>query len=269
MLRFALLVLLLANAGYLAWTQGWMASLGWAPEVQAEPQRLARQVRPEVLILPGKEAPAATNAKQTASPAAPRTTASNPTSASSEDTSLDTHTAPAQTATASTPVPAPTPPPAPLPEPTLCLQTDHMDQAQHEQVRQALRQADLPANSWEWVSTNLSGRWMVYLGKFPNETAMEKRRAELRARKIGYDRAGGALEPGLSLGRFSTEEAATRELTNMLGQGIRGARVVQERPPQTLYTLRFASLPTSQRSNLQTLRTALADKALRTCPPSQ
>ena len=36
MLRFALLVLLLANAGYLAWTQGWMATLGWTPAVTPE-----------------------------------------------------------------------------------------------------------------------------------------------------------------------------------------------------------------------------------------
>lgn len=58
MLRFALLVLLLANAGYLAWSQGWMATLGWAPEEQAEPYRLKQQVRPEVLsiVQPGTAA---------------------------------------------------------------------------------------------------------------------------------------------------------------------------------------------------------------------
>ena len=49
MLRFALLVLLVANAGYLAWSQGWMATLGWTPEAQTEPYRLKQQVRPDVL----------------------------------------------------------------------------------------------------------------------------------------------------------------------------------------------------------------------------
>ena len=76
---------------------------------------------------------------------------------------------------------------------------------------------------------------MVYLGKFPNEMSMEKRRAELRNRKIGYDRAGGNLEPGLSLGRFSSEEAATRELSHMLNQGVRGARVVATYPRGNTY----------------------------------
>ncbi|MGE8396321.1 MAG: SPOR domain-containing protein, partial [Comamonas sp.] len=57
MLRFALLVLLIANAGYLAWSQGWMATLGWAPETQSEPYRLKQQVRPEVLSVVPPETP--------------------------------------------------------------------------------------------------------------------------------------------------------------------------------------------------------------------
>lgn len=49
MLRFLVLVLLLANGLYFAWTEGWLRELGLAPEVQTEPQRLAQQVRPEAL----------------------------------------------------------------------------------------------------------------------------------------------------------------------------------------------------------------------------
>ena len=51
MLRLVLLALLLANAGTLAWTQGWLASYGFAPVVQAEPQRLEQQLRPEAMRL--------------------------------------------------------------------------------------------------------------------------------------------------------------------------------------------------------------------------
>lgn len=245
MLRFALLVLLLANAGYLAWTQGWMATLGWAPAVQSEPQRLARQVRPDVLSVVREPAGAA--------PPAPAPEAPLPAPV------------PASPAPDVAP-PAPTPPvAAAAPETLVCLQTESMDEAQANRLRQALRQSELPAGSWEWQTSAVAGRWMVYVGKFANETALEKRRGELRARKIGFDRAGGNLEPGLSLGRFSTEEAATRELTNMLNQGVRGARVVQERPAQTLYTLRLAQLTPAQRSSLQALRPAFAAKPLRPC----
>lgn len=229
MLRFALLVLLVANAGYLAWSQGWMATLGWTPEVQTEPYRLKQQVRPDVLSVVPTPPAAATP---------PPTASSN--SATEPDEEI-------------------------LPEITVCLQSENMDEAQSKKLQQVLQQSDLPSTSWEMQSSAISGRWMVYLGKFPNETALEKRRAELRTRKIGYDRAGGSLEPGLSLGRFSSEDAATRELGQMLNQGVRGARVVQERAPQTLYALRLSHATAAQRSILQRLQPSMGGKALRAC----
>lgn len=51
MLRALALALLLANAGYFAWTQGLLAGYGWAPAAQSEPQRLTRQIRPEAMQL--------------------------------------------------------------------------------------------------------------------------------------------------------------------------------------------------------------------------
>lgn len=51
MLRLLALALVLANAGYLAWSQGWLAGYGWGPAVQAEPQRLAQQLRPDAMRL--------------------------------------------------------------------------------------------------------------------------------------------------------------------------------------------------------------------------
>lgn len=230
MLRFALLVLLVANAGYLAWSQGWMATLGWMPEAQTEPYRLKQQVRPDVLsVVPTP--PAAT------APPAPTSSSVSATEPVEEI----------------------------LPETTVCLQSENMDEAQSRKLQQILQQSDLPSTSWEMQSSTIAGRWMVYLGKFPNETALEKRRAELRTRKIGYDRAGGSLEPGLSLGRFSSEDAATRELGQMLNQGVRGARVVQERAPQTLYVLRLSHATAAQRSILQRLQPSMGGKALRAC----
>jgi hypothetical protein len=45
------LVLLLANAGYFAWTQGLLADYGFAPVTQSEPQRLTQQIRPAAMRL--------------------------------------------------------------------------------------------------------------------------------------------------------------------------------------------------------------------------
>ena len=56
-----MLALLLANAGYFAWANGLLASYGFAPPVQAEPQRLNQQIRPEAMQLLTSGAPAPTD----------------------------------------------------------------------------------------------------------------------------------------------------------------------------------------------------------------
>lgn len=47
MLRLLLLVLLLANGVYFAWTHGMLRDYGMAPAQQNEPQRVAQQIKPE------------------------------------------------------------------------------------------------------------------------------------------------------------------------------------------------------------------------------
>lgn len=49
MLRLLLLVLVLANAVYFAWTSGLLRTYGFAPAPQNEPQRVAQQIKPEAL----------------------------------------------------------------------------------------------------------------------------------------------------------------------------------------------------------------------------
>ena len=51
MLRLLVLALVLANAGYFAWTHGLLADYGYAPAAQAEPQRLTQQIRPQAMQL--------------------------------------------------------------------------------------------------------------------------------------------------------------------------------------------------------------------------
>jgi hypothetical protein len=51
MLRLIVLILLLLNGAYFAWSQGLLAAVGWAPTPQSEPQRLGLQLKPEALSL--------------------------------------------------------------------------------------------------------------------------------------------------------------------------------------------------------------------------
>ncbi len=222
MLRLAVIALLLANAGYYAWSQGWLRTWGLAPVEQSEPHRLAQQIRPETLhILPARD---------------------------------------------TAPVAAPVASEAPAEAATVCLQAGVLNTRQADAVRSAA--AGLPQDSWSLEATTIAGRWMVYMGRFADDEALEKKRAELRARKLPFDRPGNpALEPGLSLGRFGTEEAAQRALATLNGQGVRTAKVVVERAEAQGFTLRLPTLDSATRAQAETqLRQALGDKALRACP---
>jgi hypothetical protein len=57
MLRLTVLLLLLANAAYFAWSQSLLAPWGIAPAQQSEPQRVEHQIKPQaVRILDSEEA---------------------------------------------------------------------------------------------------------------------------------------------------------------------------------------------------------------------
>ena len=230
MLRLAVIALLLANAGYYAYTQGWLRSAGLVTPEQAEPQRLQQQIRPETLKV--LRAQGATN--NPTPPPAPAV-------------------APAADTTAAAPADA-----------GECLQAGIFDEKQATALRTAA--ASLPQGSWTLEPTPITGRWMIYMGRFDDQDTLDKKRAELRARKVDFDRAGGTLELGLSLGRFSTEEAAQRGLTALNAQGVRTARVIQERQAATGFILKLPAVTDAQRQQwLATLRPAMAGKTLGSC----
>ncbi|CAN7619661.1 SPOR domain-containing protein [Acidovorax sp. LjRoot129] len=244
MLRLAVIVLLLANAGYYAWSQGLLKDWGFAPEEQAEPQRMDQQIRPETLqilrVTPGKAS--------SSLPSSPSSSAAPAGPASADASAISSSSAPS------------TPPSADTAE---CLQAGVFDERQAEALRTAA--ASLPQGSWVLDPTPVPGRWMLYMGRFEDQEALDRKRAELRARKVDHDRAGGTLELGLSLGRFTSKDAAERELANLGTKGVRTARVVQERPDTAGFTLRLPSVNDALRPQLDALRTAMAGKTLRTC----
>lgn len=234
MLRLAVIALLLANAGYYAYTQGWLRSAGLALPEQAEPQRVQQQIRPETLKVLRTQG-------TTAAPTPP--------------------TPPAAAADAGASATAAAAPAADAGE---CLQAGIFDEKQATALRTAA--ASLPQGSWTLEPTPITGRWMIYMGRFDDQDTLDKKRAELRARKVDFDRAGGTLELGLSLGRFSTEEAAQRGLTALNAQGVRTARVVLERQAAPGFMLKLPAVTDAQRQQwLNTLRPAMAGKTLGSC----
>ena len=137
------------------------------------------------------------------------------------------------------------------------------DARQAELLRKAATR--LPAGSWSLEPVQATRRWMVYMGPFADEDTLAKRRNELRAIGVAYDRPGAALEPGLSLGRYSSAEGALRALSQLGAPGVRKARVVQERGDTAGFTLHLPAVDEALRARLEALQPALAGKPLRPC----
>lgn len=226
MIRFAIILLLLANLGYYAFSQGMLRSLGWAPADPSEPERMQRQVRAgQLRLLSPQEAAADALPQALPEPAAAQ--------------------APPPMAVAQESRPE-------KPERRECLQAGGFDARQAEALR--LQLARLPEGSWQLEPGTSAGRWMVYLGKFSSPEALARRREELRALDIPTDRARlAALEPGISLGRFSSEEAAGRQQAMLARKGV-SAKVVAERPAVSSYTLRLPQADGAVRKRVNSWR---------------
>ncbi len=275
-MRWLVALLLVLNLGWLAWSQGALRPLGLGPVVQAEPERLQRQLHPQALRIEAPQAQA-----DVADAAVPQASANSEPAAVALEPAPSASAAPApvepaSAASAARPAePASAPPPPALPAsetPTAaatdpadvqCLQAGPFDAAQIEPVRAAL--AALPAGSWRIDAPPPGGRWMVHLGGFADADAVAERRTELRARGIDTDRPGAALEPGLSLGRFASEAAAERARADLDRKGVHGARVVQERRDDPTYLLRLPQADAALRRRLGALGDVLAGKALQDC----
>lgn len=253
MLRLVIWMLLVANAGYFAWTQGYLAAFGLAPTEQAEPERLKAQVQPESLrLLNGPKGP------ERAAPAlAPRPApaAETPEPAASSELAADAVPA---TATVS----APLEPPAP---PTACWQAGGYTPAQGEGLRAALAGLDLPRGSWQLNETQTGGRWVVYMGRY-NEEQMARKKTELREMGVDFrELSAPAIGPGLALGTYSSEASAQQALQDATRKGVRTARVAQERPETTSVRLRLPAVTEAQRMAVAGLGAALAGKSLQRC----
>jgi hypothetical protein len=220
MLRLLVLALLLANAGYFAWTYGLLADYGFAPAVQAEPQRLAQQIRPEAMrVLTAAEARQIENE----------------------------------------------PSPAPAAQPPECLQAGLFSPEQSSALRAGL-ESSFPIGSWTLESSVEPGRWIVYMGKYSNEDALNKKRSELRGLGVSFEAlVNPALEPGLSLGHYPSQAEAERELAKAATRGVRTAKVVLERPESRGQLLKLPAADAAIKAKLEALKPQLAGKPLQPC----
>lgn len=243
MLRVAVWLLLVANALYFAWTQGWLASTGLAPAQQREPQRLNAQIRPEALRL-------LNGPKGTEEPAAPL-----------PSPVADGAATPADAAASGAGLPAPVSDTAS----TACWQAGGFTPPQADSLRSALTALALPAGTWQLDEQRTGGRWVVYMGRY-NEELMARKKAELRELAVEFREVSvPALAPGLALGTFSSEAAAQQALKDLSKKGVNTARVAQERPEGSAFSLRLPAATDTQRDLVASMGAPLAGKTLQRC----
>ncbi|MFM6985463.1 MAG: SPOR domain-containing protein [Hydrogenophaga sp.] len=236
MLRWLIVLLVLANAGYFAWTQGQLAALGLVPAEPSEPQRLQAQIRPEALrLLNGPKA------------AAPNPSAALP---AVESPTEEPPAEPAETRA--------------TPEPTACWAAGGFTASQEAVLRSALASTGLPAEAWQLSEQQTAGRWVVYMGRY-NAEQLERKREELKARGVDFRTLPPPLGPALALGTFSSEASAQQGLQDVGKKGVRTARVVQERPESSVWNLRLPAITDAQRATVAGLGAALAGKRLQAC----
>lgn len=150
------------------------------------------------------------------------------------------------------------------PKPTECLQAGLFGDAEADSLKQALD--SWPGGSWSLEPAVEPARWIVYMGKYPNADAAEKKKAELRQLGVSFEAISNtSLEPGISLGGYPTEAAAKQQLQALSQKGVRTAKVVQERGETRGQSLKLAAVDDSLRPRLDDLKSALNGKPLRTC----
>ena len=281
MLRWVIGLLLLANAGYFAWSQGYLREAGFAPTEQHEPERLQAQIQPEAIRLlnapRADRAPAPVPAPAPA-PAAPKPApdlADAPAAPPAGTRAPEASPPPPATQAGTSAAPAPDPAPERAPEPTAaaqplestsCWQAGAFTETQADTLRAALSLLDLPRGSWQLNESRSGGRWIVYMGRYDNTEQLDRKKAELRALNVAFREVSGAgLSPGLALGTYSSEAAAEQALEDVVRAGVRTARVAQERAESRNFTLRLPAVTTAQRSAVAALGGALAGRSLQRC----
>ena len=225
MLRLTVLALVLANAGYYAYSQGLLWAYGFAPATQSEPQRMTQQIKPDMLrILTMKE-----NA-QAESILPPQSAASAVVSGALE-----------------------------------CLQVGMFNEEQTVVLREKLvsslpqnswviESALVPARWLVYMGKYNS-----------DESALKKKSELRGLGVSFEALNNSTLEPGVALGSFKTQPEAEAELIRITKKGVKTAKVIQERTEQRGQRLRLPTVDAALRAQLDAIKPQLAGKAFAVC----
>jgi hypothetical protein len=145
-----------------------------------------------------------------------------------------------------------------------CLQAGPFEDAQLPALKQVLDA--WPTNAWSLEPASEPPRWIIYMGKYAGVESVSRKKAELRQMGISFEPLSNpALEPGLSLGGFASQQDATAQMEVLAQRGVHTAKVVQERPEIRGQLLKLPGVDDMVRARLDDLKPVLAGKPLRPC----
>ncbi|WP_343585685.1 hypothetical protein [Herbaspirillum sp.] len=234
--------------------------LGAATSERHEPQRLAGQLRPEALsILPPNSEKLVPQARtQGASP--------------QPDASGKQDPAAAPAPAASVPTPAA---PAPVSQKTAavassCTEVGNFSAADARRFSSQLASLNLGDKMVQKLTQDITS-YMVYIPPQDGRDGAERRKAELRRLGIGdvymipESSPNPALRYGISLGIFRTEEAAKAYIGQLIGQGVRSARIIARRSGAGKQVFQLHDLTPDARAALDKIKGAFPDQEVRAC----
>ncbi|MCW5660868.1 MAG: SPOR domain-containing protein [Burkholderiaceae bacterium] len=234
-MRALLVALAAANVLVLAWSLNWLPFFSLPRE--REPERLQRQVRPEAVQL------------------------ITPSAASAALQAAAAQRAPGGVAAA----------PGTDGGATVCLEAGPFAASEVAAAERALRDLKLTNLEWTQQRSERGGSYIVYHGRFADNAALQRRRAELQRQQISAEPVTSSpdLEPGLSFGRFDTRAAADAALAQIQQQGVRPSRVVTINTPVIVTLLRVERADGPMAARLTQLSLPPAGSGFRPCatPP--
>lgn len=230
-MRALFLLLLLANAGFFAWSR-YLSP----PETAADPAPLARQIEPEKLRI---VAPAALP------PPAPPKPAAAP------------------------PPPTPAAAAAPAVAGALkCIEWGSFTLADAPRAEKALEPLALGTRLAQRRTEETAGWWVFIPSQKTRQGALRKA-AELKGLGIGeyfIMQEEGPLRWSLSLGVFRTEEAAQARLAALRQQGVRTAQVGQRETVVPKVWLQVSGADAALERQLADIALQMEGSELRSCP---
>jgi hypothetical protein len=256
MLKILFWLLLAINGALFALGQGFLEK---HPVQHREPQRLARQLHPEQLLL---SPPAAVSAVQPES--AQAVAAIAPTTSATSTAAVAADKAPL----AAAPAQAPAAPPVAAAEPVLaCVEIGNFDQGEARLFRNRLAAARLNARSTQSEVQEVAS-YMVYIPAQDGREGAERRAAELR--RLGLTDfyilpESSPIHDAISLGLFKTEAAAKAHVGQLIARGIRSARITERTAGASKVVFRLQGLDAADQAGLAALASAFPSQSRRDC----